>query len=133
MDKQTKSDAVHIVEAFWARMATNDFAHAAALLTQDYVLDWPQTRERIRGPARFTAVNSEYPANGPWRFTVNRIVGDDREAVSDVSITDGVQTARALTFTTIRDGKIAHQTEYWPEPYAPPENRQHLVESMDEQ
>jgi len=58
-------------------------------------------------------------------------VGNDTEAVSDVSITDGVQTARAITFSTIRAGKIVHQVEFWPEPYPAPANRAHLVEQME--
>jgi hypothetical protein len=31
-------------------------------------------------------------------FTANRVVGNEAEAVSDVSVTDGVQKARAYRF-----------------------------------
>jgi hypothetical protein len=122
--------AVGVVRAYWAAMQTNDFYRAAERLAQDFVLDWPQSNERIRGRANFAALNSEYPANGPWRFTVHTIVGNDDEAVSDVSVTDGVQSARAVTFSQVRDGLIVRQTEFWPEPYAAPANRAHLVEAI---
>ena len=32
-----------IVERFWLTMQTNDFKAAAALLHEDYVLEWPQS------------------------------------------------------------------------------------------
>jgi len=123
--------ASEIVQEFFARMNSNDFRAAADLLGDDFVLLWPQSKERIRGRENFIAVNAEYPAYGRWSFTINRIVSNDTEVVSDFSITDGVQTARAITFSTIRAGKIVHQVEFWPEPYPAPANRAHLVEQME--
>jgi limonene-1,2-epoxide hydrolase len=122
--------AIQIVEEFYRRMNTNDFRSAAKMLSDDFILEWPQSRERIHGRDNFVAVNQEYPAHGQWRFRINRIVGNETEAVSDVSVTDGVQTARAITFSTVRAGRIAKQVEYWPEEYEAPENRRHLVEIM---
>jgi ketosteroid isomerase-like protein len=122
--------ATEIIKEFYARMNTNDFHFASQLLNDDFVLDWPQSKERIRGRQNFVAVNAEYVAYGRWAFTINRIVGDEADVVSDVSITDGVQTARAITFSTIRNGKITKQVEYWPESYQAPKNRSHLVEPM---
>jgi len=122
--------AVEVIREYWARMGTNDFRHVAEMLAEDFVLDWPQSKERIRGRERFARVNEEYPAHGRWEFTVHRIVGDDEVAVSDVSVTDGVIQARAITFSTVQDGLIIHQIEYWPDDYPAPENRKHLVEPM---
>jgi hypothetical protein len=56
-------------------------------------------------------MNQEYPAYGAWTFTVNRIVGNDHEAVSDVSVTDGVQHARAISFFTVDKGRICRMVE----------------------
>lgn len=123
--------AVAVVHAFWQLMEGNDFHAVGVLLSDDYVLDWPQSNERIRGRERFGRLNAEYPAHGRWRFTVHRVVGNDEEAVSDVSVTDGVQHARALSFFRVAGGRIVHQVEYWPEPYQAPANRRHLVEPID--
>ena len=120
-----------IVGTFWSLMASNNFASVAAVLAPDFVLEWPQSRERIRGAERFARMNHEYPAHGTWRFTVNRIVAGASEAVSDVTVTDGVQTARAISFFTLHDAKIVRIVEYWPEPYPAPANRTHLVEAME--
>jgi ketosteroid isomerase-like protein len=123
--------AAEVVREFWRLMAMNEFESVAAILAPDFVLEWPQSRERIRGAERFVHMNREYPAHGPWRFTVNQVVGASDEAVSDVSVTDGVQSGRAISFFTIAQGKVTRIVEFWPEPYAAPANRAHLVETLD--
>ena len=111
-------------------MASNDFESVAAVLDAHYVLEWPQTNERIRGAARFAQMNTEYPSNGPWTFDIHRIVGSETEAVSDVSITDGTQLARCISFFTVAEGKITRQVEFWPEPYTALVDRKHLTEPI---
>ncbi|HET7362765.1 MAG TPA: nuclear transport factor 2 family protein, partial [Burkholderiales bacterium] len=74
--------AVDVVHEFWRLMATNDFRSVGRVLATDFVVEWPQTRERIRGAE---------PANGPWRFSINRLIGGETEAVSDVTVSDGVR------------------------------------------
>jgi len=123
--------ATRVVVEFWRLMASNDFHAVAAVLASDFVLEWPQSRERIRGAERFARMNQEYPAHGPWRFTVNRLFGSGDEAVSDVSVTDGMQSARAISFFTLTRDRIVRLVEFWPEPFAAPAQRAHLVEWMD--
>jgi hypothetical protein len=123
--------AVEVAREFWRLMATNDFRSVAVVLAQQFVLEWPQTKERIRGPERFVRMNQEYPAHGPWRFTLNRLVGGESEAVSDVTVTDGARTDRAITFFTVADRKVTRLVEFWPEPSAPATNRAHLTEPLE--
>ncbi|ABN87481.1 conserved hypothetical protein [Burkholderia pseudomallei 668] len=123
--------AVGVVREFWRLMGTNDFHAVAAVLAEDFVLDWPQSNERIRGARNFAVLNSEYPAHGPWTFAIGRLIGGEGQAVSDVSVTDGVQQARAISFFTVVHRKITRIVEFWPEPYAAPYDRSHLVERID--
>jgi len=123
--------AVKIVERFWELMATNDFRSVGSVLGAEFVLEWPQSRERIRGGDNFAAMNEEYPRHGRWEFAINRIFGNDDEAVSDVWVTDGVQKARVISFFSVRNGTIVKMVEFWPEDYPAPENRKHLVERME--
>ena len=118
-----------ILETFWATMATNDF-HAAGLLHDDYTLEWPQSGERIRGREHFALINTHYPAEGLWRFTIHSMVTDNDVVVTDVSVTDGKRQDRAITFSTIRDGKIWMQKEFWPEPFEAPAWRAGWVEKI---
>ena len=111
-------------------MQTNDFKAAGEFLHDDYILEWPQSGERIRGRTNFVAVNEHYPAHGRWEFTVHRIIAESDEVVSDVSVTDGAITGRVITFSTVRDGKIVHQTEFWPDRFEPAAWRAEWVEKI---
>lgn len=128
------SGAAALVHEFWRRMASNDFVSVGELLAEDFVLDWPQSGERFRGAERFVRMNQEYPANGPWRFRVHRVVGGAHDAVSDVGVTDGVQQARVISFfdCDLAAGRVRRLVEFWPEPYPAPANRAHLAEPIDD-
>jgi hypothetical protein len=52
------------------------------------VLHWPQSGEGVRGAANFVAINSAYPAAGRWRFTVERLVVEGEQAVTDIVMSD---------------------------------------------
>ena len=124
----SKEEVKQIIEQFWTAMQANDFKAAAAFLHDEYILEWPQSSEQIRGRENFVAVNENYPAHGRWDFTVHRILADGDQVVSDVSVTDGVIRGRAITFSTIRDGKIVYQLEFWPDPFDAPAWRANWVE-----
>jgi ketosteroid isomerase-like protein len=120
-----------VVREFWRLMATNDFASVKAVLSPGLVVDWPQSNERIRGAENFVRMNAEYPTTtGQWKFRVNRLVAQENVVVTQVSITDGKQHAEPVSFFTVEAGKITHMVEYWPEPYAAPNNRRHLTEPI---
>ena len=119
-----------ILEKFWETMKTNDFYAVAELLHDDYMLEWPQSGERIRGRDHFAVINTYYPAKGKWQFTVNQIVAEGEFVVTDVTVTDGSRTDRAITFSTVRDGKIWKQIEFWPEPFEAPAWRAEWVERI---
>jgi len=123
--------AVEVANRFWELMKTNDFRSVGSLMSDDFTLEWPQSNERIRGRDNFAAMNEEYPAHGRWEFTVNRLFGNEDEAVSDVSVTDGVQRARAITFFSVVGGQIVKIVEFWPESFEAQPNRRHLVEPIN--
>ena len=121
--------AKEVVQNFWLAMQSNDFAKAGEWLSDDYVLDWPMSGERIIGRDNFVAVNSFYPANGRWEFTIHSLLCEGNRVVSDVGVTDGVVKARAITYSTVKNNKIVKQLEFWPDPYEAPDWRKQWVES----
>lgn len=127
---ETNQSNKEVIEQFWETMKTNDFRAVGELLHDDYVLEWPQSGERVRGRENFVAINEKYPAHGRWKFNVHRILAEGDQAVSDVDVTDGVVHARVITFSTIQDGKILHQTEFWPDPFEPAAWRAQWVEKI---
>jgi limonene-1,2-epoxide hydrolase len=119
-----------VVREFWRLMASNDFHSVKAVLAQEFIMDWPQSKERIRGAENFARMNAEYPTTGRWQFRINRLVASAGEVVTQVSVTDGMQSAEPVSFFTVVGGKITRLVEYWPESFAAPENRRHLREPI---
>ena len=120
-----------VVREFWRLMATNDFPAVKAVLAEAFVLEWPQSKERIRGADTFARMNAEYQAHGPWSFQVNRLLAAGNEVVTQVSVSDGVQRAEPISFFTVEQGRITRLVEYWPDPTEPLPDRSHLVERME--
>lgn len=128
----TTPSAIAIAHEFWSLMATNEFDQVSKVLANEFILDYPQTMERIRGAERFAQFNREYPAHGPWQFTVHRVIGSETESVSDVTVTDGVITGHAISFFFVAKGLITHIIEYWPDLTKPAWDRKHLTEPLED-
>lgn len=117
-----------VVIRFWERMAANDWGGAAALLAVDCPVDWICSGERFVGREAFVSVQERYPTRtGYWHFEVHRVVVDGDVAVSEVSVGDGEQAARVVVFSTVSDGLVSEQVEYWPASYDPPPGREDLA------
>ena len=120
--------AREIIQNFWKAMGTNDFSKAAIWLHPDFEYFMPQTNEYLTGPENFARFNAAYPTGGTWTFTIQAVVCDDCDAVSDVLISDGQMEARAVTFHKLKDGLIFRQKEFWPDTYPAPEWRSPWME-----
>ncbi len=119
-----------LVERYWATMNSNDFWAIGELLHDGFVLDYPQSGERIRGRENNSRLNADYPSSGPWHFTVDRLLVDGDRAVSDVNVRGAEIDTRVISFFEVRDGLIWRMSEYWPDPFDPPADRAHLVEHL---
>lgn len=124
------ADARTLALEFWRRMETNDWAFAAELFADGFVLDWPQSGERIGSAENFVAVNASYPAAGRWTFVVHRLAGDEAAAVSETTVSDGAVEATAITFFEVSGDRIHRIREFWPEPYPAPEWRKAWVDRI---
>ncbi|HZA72977.1 MAG TPA: nuclear transport factor 2 family protein [Propionibacteriaceae bacterium] len=120
-----------VVEQFWTAMQRNDWSAAAAYFVAEIEIDWPCSGERIVGRANFVALQERYPTTtGRWMFDIHRLVTEGPTTVSEVTVTDGVQSARVIAFSDVADGLIARHVEYWPTAYEPPADRADLVERI---
>jgi limonene-1,2-epoxide hydrolase len=120
------------VVSFWAAMQDNDWNRAAEHLAENCAVDWPCSGERVLGRRNFAAVQARYPTRtGRWTFDIQRLVVDGPTAVSEVTASDGDQSARVIAFSTIRDDQIVAQVEYWPAAYDPPADRADLTVRID--
>jgi GNAT superfamily N-acetyltransferase len=108
-----------LVRALWAHIEARDWASMRAAFTDDAVLHWPVTAERLDGAELIVRVNAEYPEG--WSIHVRSVdaMADGRvHALVEVT-QDGVtyfNNARC----TFRGTHIAEATEHWATGAAPP-------------
>ena len=106
-----------VVLAFWQCMHSNDFLAASEWLSDEFECFWPQSGERIKSGWDYAMINIHYPSFGPWSFEIESLLGDGEQVVSNVRISDGIQEARVISFSTVKNGKICQLIEYWPESF----------------
>ncbi len=119
------------VIGYWNAMNTNDFAKAAEYLSVDFKCFWYQSNEVIIGRENFIVLNTAYPSDGLWQFTIHHLIADGNEVCTDVAVTDGTTNTRAITFHTVKNGLITKQVEYWVDNYDAPDWRQQWVEKIN--
>ncbi|WP_020580084.1 nuclear transport factor 2 family protein [Actinopolymorpha alba] len=116
-----------VATAYVNDLERRDWSGLAVLLADDVVYEMPQTRERIRGKARFLQFNSEYP--GDWHLRARRVVADGQLAAVWLDVRVGAEHQDACVWLELSEhGLISRIVDYWPEPYEPPAGREHLVE-----
>jgi ketosteroid isomerase-like protein len=122
-------DEAAALRALWERFEARDWDGAGALLAEDVVLEWPQTRERLRGRANVLAMNQAYPEG--WRIEVEEVwpAGPGR-AVSRVRVPFQGSVEWCCSFATFRGGRIAHLVETWAPAQPAPAWRARWVEPM---
>jgi hypothetical protein len=91
-------------------------------------LDYPQSGERFRGRATIAAQRGGHPAER--HFSVLRISGGGDLWVSECVISyDGVPTY-SVSIMEFSGGFVAHETQYFADPFDPPQQRAALAEPM---
>lgn len=108
--------------------AVNDYA------ADDFVDEWPQSGERIRGKDTMTRINEQYEgATGTSpSMTLRRILADGDLGVVEGTIDYGDGTPVSYVgIAEFRDGKVARMTEYFANPFEAPAWRAPFVERMD--
>jgi hypothetical protein len=116
------------LERHWAASDASDFELEHDIYRDDAVLDYPQSGERIRGRQHIQESRTVQP--NKKRFTVRRMIGRGDFWVTEFVLSyDGVPSY-VISIMEFRDGKVAHETQYFADGFAPGPSRAHLVERM---
>jgi ketosteroid isomerase-like protein len=103
------------------------------LAADDFVVEWPQSGERIRGRDNSKAINDNYPqmtGSNP-KLTLRRLSGEGAHWVAEGTIDYGDGTPVSFVgITELRDGKIVRSTEYFANPFEAPAWRKQWVEQI---
>jgi SnoaL-like domain len=112
----------------WAASDANEFEVEHDIYREDAVLEYPQSGERIRGRRNIQASRTVQP--NFKRFKVRRIVGTGNLWVTEFILTYDGRPSYTVSVMEFLDGKVAHETQYFGDPFEPGPSRAHLVERM---
>jgi hypothetical protein len=112
----------------WAASDANDFETEHQIYRDDAVLEYPQSGERIRGRHNIQASRVAQP--NQKRFTVRRIVGAADLWVTEFVLTYDGRPSYTVSIMEFSGGKLARETQYFADPFAPGPSRAQWVEPM---
>jgi hypothetical protein len=125
MDDRTVRAAL---DRHWAASDASDFQVEHEIYREDAVLDYPQSGERIRG--RHNIQESRTVQPNKKRFTIRRMIGSGDLWVTEFILSYDGKPSYAVSIMEFRDGLVAHETQYFGDPFEPGPSRAHLVEKM---
>lgn len=107
------------LDRHWAASAAGDQIAEHEIYHDDAVCEYPQSGEIIRGRHNLQLLRSRHPGK-PSGFAVRRIVGAGNLWVTEYVITYEDKPAYTVSIMEFQDGKVAHETQYFADPFAAP-------------
>jgi hypothetical protein len=123
MDDRTMRQTL---ERHWAASDASDFQVEHEIYREDAVLEYPQSGERLRG--RRNIQESRFVQPNKKRFAVRKIVGSGELWITEFILSYDDIPSYAVSIMEFREGLVAHETQYFAEPFDPAPSRAHLVE-----
>ena len=120
-------DIQKAIDQHWAASAAGDQVAEHDIYHDDVVCEYPQSGEIIRGRHNLQALRSHHPGR-PSGFVVRRIVGEINLWITEYVITYESKPVHTVSIMEFREGKVAHETQYFAEPFDAPGWRAQWVE-----
>ena len=106
------------MDRHWAASAVGDLETEHEIYHEDVVVEYPQSGERICGRSTIQALRGHHPSK--LGFTIRRVIGSGDLWVSEYVITYDGRPVDTVSIMEFRDGKVAHETQYFAGPVRPP-------------
>ena len=116
------------LQRHWAASDADDFAGEHQIYADDAILEYPQSRERIRGRQRIQASRMAQPDRK--RFAVRRILGAGELWISELVLTYDDRPVHVVSIMEFERDQVVRETQYFGEPFEPGESRTEWVERM---
>lgn len=130
------ADNRSVVEQYLSAMGKNDVEAQERLLSDDFVEEYPQSGEVIRGKDNRRAIMENYPGGMPREASASGAgpkppvltgAGDNFTASGEITYPNG-ETWQVVSLIELRDGKISKMTSYFAAPFEAPAWRAPYVE-----
>lgn len=117
------------IEALVTAINARDLPALDKVFTEDIVMEWPQSGERIRGGKNRREIYRRFPSLP--KVTARRTTGSGDTWVLEASLDygDGDPYQGVFIFQ-MRDGQIAREIAYWSKPFPAPDWRAPWIERM---
>lgn len=122
-----RSSTPAVVRRYWQAVASRDIAAVGGLLTPDFVEEWPQSGELIRGADAWRRLVERHPTYPAVRLRRTRGSGSLFVCEADFDYGDG-DPWRICSILELRGDRIAHITQYFGAPFPRAEWRADIVE-----
>ena len=96
------------------------------LFHDDALMDWPQSRERVRGADNRRSIYGAFPQLPT--ITPRRMLSQGDLVVAEASLDYGGPVYETVFIFELEGGRIRRETAYWSEPFDPPAGRSQWVE-----
>jgi ketosteroid isomerase-like protein len=117
------------IEALVAAINGRDHEVLDKVFTEDVVMEWPQSGERINGGQNRREIYSRFPSLP--KVTPRRITGSGNVWVLEANLDYGEGDPYQCVFVfEMRGGLIAKEVAYWTKPFPAPAWRAPWVERM---
>jgi hypothetical protein len=116
------------LQRHWDASDAGNFEAEHDIYSDDAVLDYPQSGERIRGRRNILA--SRFAQPNRKRFAVRRILGAADLWVTELVLSYDGSPSYTVSIMEFRDGKVAHETQYFGAPFEPGPSRAQFVEPI---
>jgi hypothetical protein len=113
----------------WAASDANDFETEHQIYLEDAILDYPQSGERFRGRANIQSSRTLQPSKK--RFEVRRILGSGSLWITEYILYYDEKPFFTVSIMEFKDGKVAHETQYFDAPFEASAWRSRFVERID--
>lgn len=115
-----------VIERLIACINDRDIKVMDELFHDDATMDWPQSRERVRGAANRRAIYSSFPQLPT--ITPRRMLSAGDLVIAEATLDyDGPKYETVFIFE-LSDGRIRTETAYWSEAFEAPDWRAEWVE-----
>jgi hypothetical protein len=113
----------------WTAVDANNFDVEHDIYRETAPLEYPQSGVRVRGRHKIQASRVAQPNSK--RFRERHIVGSSDPSVTEFILTYDDQPSYSVSVMEFLDGRAAHETQYFAEPFEPGPSLAELVEQME--
>ena len=117
------------LQRHWAASDANDFAARHQIYDDHAVLEYPQSKERIRGRHGIQASRMAQPNRK--RFAVRRVLGAGSVWISELVLAYDDRPFHVVSIMEFEGDKVVRETQYFGEPFEPGASRTQWAERME--